>query len=521
MDNSIKVALIGVGYWGKNIFRVLYELKVLKTVVDKSEEILKRFKELYPDINYTTDIKEVILDPSINGVAIAAPASQHYELARSLLLADKDVYVEKPLAMNLKQAEELVNLAKQKGKILMVGHILHYHPAIQKLKEIIKKGELGKIYYIHSTRVNIGKLRTEENILWSFAPHDISIILSIIGEPPLEVKAFGGAYLNEGIYDTTLTTLKFNSGRGAHIFVSWLYPYKEQKLVIIGSKGMAVFDDVEEEEKLKIYPHKIEWIEGKIPVAHKASYIKIDIEKKEPLKEELSHFIECIKERKTPLTDGEEGLKVLKVLSMAEEALKGANKQYVGADFFVHESAYIDEDVEIGSGTKIWHFSHILKGSRIGKNCVIGQNVMIGPDVRIGNGCKIQNNVSIYKGVTLEDEVFCGPSAVFTNVYNPRAFIERKSEFLPTVVKRGATIGANATIVCGVTIGEYAMVGAGAVVKKDVAPHAIVVGVPAKQKGWACKCGTPLVNIKEGDKIVCSYCNRKYIIEENKIKEVE
>lgn len=180
-------------------------------------------------------------------------------------------------------------------------------------------------------------------------------------------------------------------------------------------------------------------------------------------------------------------------------------------DFFVHKSAYIDKNVQIGKGTKIWHFSHILKNSKIGSNCTIGQGVMIGPDVTIGHRCKIQNNVSIYKAVTLEDNVFCGPSCVFTNVYNPRAFIERKHEFMPTLVKRGATIGANATVVCGVTIGKYAMIGAGAVVKKDIPDYAIFVGIPARQIGWACKCGTTLKFKKSLS--FCRSCGSEYRLE--------
>ncbi|MEO5360094.1 MAG: acetyltransferase [Nitrospirota bacterium] len=186
--------------------------------------------------------------------------------------------------------------------------------------------------------------------------------------------------------------------------------------------------------------------------------------------------------------------------------------------FFVHENACVDEGVEIGSDTKVWHFSHILKGSKIGSNCVIGQNVMIGPDVEIGNRCKIQNNVSVYKGVVLEDEVFCGPSCVFTNVNNPRAFIEKKHEFKETIVKRGATIGANATIVCGVTIGQYALIGAGAVVKSDVPDFAVMAGVPAKQIGWACRCGSTL---KFTDKdSLCEYCSSTYHLEDGGIRQL-
>lgn len=184
--------------------------------------------------------------------------------------------------------------------------------------------------------------------------------------------------------------------------------------------------------------------------------------------------------------------------------------------FFIHPSSYLDEGVKVGEGSKIWHFSHILKGSSIGKNCVIGQNVMIGPDVKISNGCKIQNNVSLYKGVILEKEVFCGPSAVFTNVINPRAFIERKDEFKKTLVKEGACIGANATIICGVTIGEYSFIGAGAVVTKDVPAYGLVYGNPAALKGWMCECGEK-INFKTSVAF-CKKCKKRYEKKGNKVK---
>jgi len=306
-----------------------------------------------------------------------------------------------------------------------------------------------------------------------------------------------------------------------HIFVSWLHPYKEQKLIVVGSKAMAVFDDMSK-EKLFLYPHKIEWRDGRVPVAQKADYQIVPIDSGEPLKEELRHFAACVRDRKNPETDGKEGLRVLRILESAELSLNGrascpaADVSNQTRKFSAHETACVDEGVQIGAGSKIWHFSHILKGTKIGKDCIIGQNVVIGPDVSIGNKCKIQNNVSLYKGVTLEDEVFCGPSCVFTNVYNPRAFIERKSEFMPTLVKRGATIGANATIVCGVTVGGYAMIGAGAVVKSDVPDHAVVAGVPAKQIAWACKCGTTL-KFQRKTKATCEYCGNMYLLKKGRL----
>jgi UDP-2-acetamido-3-amino-2,3-dideoxy-glucuronate N-acetyltransferase len=511
------IGFIGIGYWGKNIVRNLYELGILHTACDIDKEVILTHKKIFPNIHLTTSFQDILGNPDIKAVAIATPAALHYKLAKESIEAGKDVFVEKPLALTVKEGEELVNLAQKENRILMVGHILQYHPAIIKLKEFVSSGKLGKIQYIYSNRLNIGKLRTEENILWSFAPHDISAILMILEEDPKNVSAFGGDYLNKGIYDTTLTSLEFNNGVMGHIFVSWLHPYKEQKMVIVGSKAMALFDDVSK-EKLFIYPHKIEWKEGKIPVVQKADYQTIPFDSKEPLKEELKHFAECIQERKNPRTDGVEGLKVLKILEKAENLLLGKPREKKLSSQ-VHESAYIDEDAQIGKGTKIWHFSHILEGSKIGKDCIIGQNVVVGPDVTVGDRCKIQNNVSVYKGVVLEDEVFCGPSCVFTNVYNPRAFIERKHEFRQTLVKKGATIGANATIVCGITIGKYSMIGAGAVVKSDVPDHAVMVGVPARQIDWACRCGMPLKLVDK--QVSCNDCGKKYQLENDRLIAVE
>ncbi|MCL0096896.1 Gfo/Idh/MocA family oxidoreductase, partial [Thermodesulfovibrionales bacterium] len=321
MEKSI--AVIGAGYWGKNLVRNFWELGALSTVCDAGIDRLQVFKSKYPDIKTTSSFKEVLKDEDIKGVVIATPAVHHYQMTKEALLSHKDVFVEKPLALKISEGEELVSLAKEQKRILMVGHILQYHPAVIKLKEMIEAGELGKIQYIYSNRLNIGKLRTEENILWSFAPHDISVILMLLNEEPIRVTAFGGRYITEGVYDTTLTTLEFKNGIRGHIFVSWLHPYKEQKLIVVGTKAMAVFDDVSK-EKLFIYPHKIDYIGGKIPIAQKVEYYNILLENKEPLKEELKHFIECINERKQPQTDGEEGLRILRILEEAERYLSSS-----------------------------------------------------------------------------------------------------------------------------------------------------------------------------------------------------
>lgn len=314
------VGLIGLGYWGQNLLRELSDLGVLRTACDMDKRVIADKEKLYPRVKFSVSFTELLNDPSIEAIAIATPATTHYGLVKKALLAGKDVFVEKPLSLTVKEGSELANIAVEKKRILMVGHILQYHPAIIKLKEMVRAEDLGKIRYIYSNRLNIGKLRTEENILWSFAPHDISVILMLLEEEPVRVDAFGGNYISRGINDVTMTTMEFAKGVKGHIFVSWLHPFKEQKLVVVGSKGMAVFDDVSE-EKLFLYPHKIEWKDGKIPVAKKADFQVVPCLRGEPLKLELEHFIECIRDRQNPKTDGREALRVLRVLEEAEKSL--------------------------------------------------------------------------------------------------------------------------------------------------------------------------------------------------------
>jgi UDP-2-acetamido-3-amino-2,3-dideoxy-glucuronate N-acetyltransferase len=441
-------------------------------------------------------------------------------------MLDKHVYVEKPLALAENEGRDLVRIAEEKKMILMVGHILQYHPAFIRLKEIVASGELGRINYIYSHRLNLGKIRREENILWSFAPHDISMILTLAGELPESVFATGGNYLHNKIADVTTTHISFPSGLKAHIFVSWLNPFKVQRLVVMGDKKVALFDDtLPWQEKLLLYPHQINW-QNSIPVPLKTESERVVIKKNEPLLIVCEHFLSCIKKGMKPLTDGIEAIHVLKILNACQNSLDADGCRIMieensaedlslidEEDFFIHKTAILEKNCTIGAGTKIWHFSHILPGSKIGENCSIGQNVVIGPDVTIGSMCKIQNNVSVYRGINLEDGVFCGPSMVFTNVYNPRAEIQKMNEVRPTFVKRGATIGANATIICGTTIGSYSFIGAGAVVTKSVKDYSLVVGNPARHIGWTCKCGERL-----SEDLVCLFCEKKYIRLLNGIK---
>jgi len=277
---------------------------------------------------------------------------------------------------------------------------------------------------------------------------------------------------------------------------------------VVGDRKMVVFDDIQPiESKLTIYPHNIKWQDG-IPVPEKKQGVPVDLTNiwAEPLIQECQAFIDAVDHGKAFCTDGKEGLRVLKILDRAQKGLDNFSPTN-HENYFIHESSSVEDNCSIGKDSKIWNFSRILKGSTLGEKVNIGQNVVIGPNGSIGNNVKIQNNISVYEGVVLEDNVFCGPSCVFTNVINPRSAIPRKSELQTTLVREGATIGANATILCGITIGKYAFIGAGSVVTKDVPDYALVTGNPAEIRAWICACGNKL-----DEEFRCTACNKTFPI---------
>ena len=319
MNNTNKVVVVGCGYWGKNLIRNFHELNALAGICDNDYELVKKFAVEYDVATYT--LNQIASNPGVTGVVLASPAETHAYIAKGMFLANKHVYIEKPMALDLSDAKELCSLAEKQKKTLMVGHLLQYHPVFLKMKEMIDSRELGKLQYIYSNRLNLGKIRREENILWSFAPHDISMILSLVGEEPNEVTAFGSSILQPGIADITLTHLSFPGGVKAHIYVSWLNPSKEQKLVVIGEKGMLVFNDsFGWDSKLQWFPGHVSYGDEKIQL-NKQDPILIQVEEQEPLRNECQHFLDCIANNTKPRTDGEEGLRVLRVLQRAEAAL--------------------------------------------------------------------------------------------------------------------------------------------------------------------------------------------------------
>ena len=327
MSNA-KIAVTGIGNWGKHLVRNYFELGVLDTCCDVDMDKLEKAKKMYALRNITVNFEDLIRDPEINAIVIAAPAVDHYRLAKASLEAGKATYVEKPMALKAEHCLELVKIAEEKDIVLMVGHLMLYHPALLQIKKYIDSGELGEIYYAYGTRVNLGTVRKDENSLWSFAPHDISMLLYLFDSEVENVSARGQSYLQKGLEDVVFLSLYFKDKKMAQIQISWLDPHKERKLTIVGSRKMLVFDDVQSVEKIKIYDKGFDREEGASFDSYgdyltlRAGDIHLPyVKMSEPLRAECTHFLECVRTGKTPLTDGRNGLEVVRILEKAQESL--------------------------------------------------------------------------------------------------------------------------------------------------------------------------------------------------------
>jgi len=317
----MNVCVAGCGHWGKNLVRNFNILGHLYAVCESNPATREFILRQYPGVKIYSSIEEVAADSAIDAVVLATPAEQHHPMGMTVLRAGKDLFVEKPLALDWQAGLELVETARQHDRILMVGHLLRYHPAVLKALELLADDTLGKIEYVYSNRLSMGKIRQEENALWSFAPHDISILLALTGQLPLQVSATGGAYLQPNIADVTLSTFLFDRGVRGHIFVSWLHPYKEQRLVVIGSKQMLVFEDSRPDNKLLLFDKRIELKDGSLE-AYKPEAKPVTFDSGEPLRRECEHFVDCVINRRRPLTTGEEGVLVLQVLQACQHSLQ-------------------------------------------------------------------------------------------------------------------------------------------------------------------------------------------------------
>jgi predicted dehydrogenase len=319
------MGIVGLGYWGPNLARNFAAIDgcELTWLCDASEHARQRLQSAFPHAQATARLDDLLEDPELDAVALATPVPTHAELAEQVLGAGKHCFVEKPLATTVADAQRAVNAAEQSGRILMVGHLLEYHPAVTRLKELLGEGELGSLYYIYGNRVNLGQLRAEENALWSLGAHDVSVVLHLIDEEPLECSAHGECYVREGIQDVVFCYLRFPSGRVAHLHLSWLDPHKERRITVVGSKRMATFDDMQIQGKLTVYDKGFDedtssWGEY---ITRAGESFSPRISSAEPLRLECEHFVECVRNGHTPRSDGHSGLRVVRVLEALQRSL--------------------------------------------------------------------------------------------------------------------------------------------------------------------------------------------------------
>lgn len=552
------VIVVGCGNWGKNLVHILRELCVLVAIVDSQPDrlLIKDHDMTLSTIPAYESLQLALEQHPDAAVAIATPPTTHFKIASAAIHAGRSVFVEKPLCTTLSDAQTLVHLAQSHSVTLMVDHLLQFSRPHRQLIHLVQSGVVGTVTRLRMTRLNFGTLRTAENVLWSLLPHDISIMLALLGNQDVMqacVSCHGQATVTDSVEDHVNVFISVNHLQ-VHMEASWFHPLKERRVVVYGSEGSLILNESSSDPlipKLQAF----EWYakttsDGKavvsqlLPVnishhleqfSHSPAYSYSS--DTNPLLLALQHFLHCLRANETPLTNGQEALRVLLILSAASESLRcnGAAVKVsdvhaathtqpvadgiVSSPPFVHPSAIIDDGASIGPETHIWHFTHIMSGAVVGSACNIGQNVFIGGNTVLGDRVKVQNNVSIYDSVTVADDVFLGPSCVFTNVKNPRAHISRKHSFLNTSLGRGVTVGANATIVCGVSLGEYCFIGAGAVVTKDIPAFALAYGNPASLKGWVSTTGTRLlqgdVMANGGIKMTCPESREAYALFEN------
>ncbi|MBC8321945.1 MAG: Gfo/Idh/MocA family oxidoreductase [Candidatus Marinimicrobia bacterium] len=321
MKSNKKVCVVGAGNWGKNHIRTLNELGALGGIVDADQERLNHFSKQYPEVNIFTELNEALYYSNFSGFTVATPAETHFAVAKQIIEAKKHILVEKPLTLNIDDAENLVKLAADNNVNLMVGHVLLFHPAIIKIKELITDGKIGKLQYVYSNRLNLGQVRTEENVFWSLAPHDISIFQYFIEDFPIQMNAHGSTFLQKGIHDSTLTILEYPNNINGHIFVSWLHPFKEHRLVVVGSEGMLSFEDSAKDKPLKYYNKKFE-LNGKVPEKMDGEVELINYDSKMPLTKELHYFVNHLDGTKPEKANGKHALDVMKILVNVSEQLE-------------------------------------------------------------------------------------------------------------------------------------------------------------------------------------------------------
>ncbi len=330
MSEKVRVGVVGLGYWGPNLARNFDRLPgaELAYCCDLDEANLAKARSLYPATTITDDYSQLLADDGLDAIVVATSVPTHYALGKKALEAGKHTFIEKPIALKAADAQDLLDTADEYGVKLMVGHLLEYHPAVAKMKELIDSGELGKVYYAYSNRLNLGKVRTDENALWSFGPHDISVLNYLTGDEPVEVSARGECYLQDDVEDVVFGYIKYKSGVVGHLHVSWLDPHKSRKITVVGEKKMVVFDDMESERKITVYDKgatttrtKFETY-GEFVTLHFGDIHIPKIGNDEPLRLETQHFIDCIVGDKQPRSDGRDALNVVKVLDAMEVSLR-------------------------------------------------------------------------------------------------------------------------------------------------------------------------------------------------------